>query len=155
MGREAVLRAEDIHKSYGNLEVLKGVSFEIRRGETKVIAGPSGAGKSTLLRCLNPLTKPDKGRVWLEDVELTDPSVDINKMRQKRFVEMTGASKTLDVFDLNTMANGYKYAAAGWFEPLDKYLSNPEITNPDYDFDIAQINDYISIAERKNIKWMF
>lgn len=56
-------------------------------------------------------------------------------MRQKRFVEMTGKSKTLDVFDLNTIANGYKYAAAGWFEPLDEYVSNPEITNPDYDFE--------------------
>ena len=83
MSRDVVLRAEDIHKSYGKLKVLKGVSLEIRRGETKVIAGPSGAGKSTLLRCLNLLVKPDKGRVWLEDVELTDPRTDINKMRQK------------------------------------------------------------------------
>ncbi|MCD6429033.1 MAG: amino acid ABC transporter ATP-binding protein, partial [Desulfurococcales archaeon] len=56
MGKDVVLRAEDIHKSYGKLQVLKGVTFEIRRGETKVIAGPSGAGKSTLLRCLNLLT---------------------------------------------------------------------------------------------------
>ncbi len=83
MGKDVVLRAEDIHKSYGKLQVLKGVTFEIRKGETKVIAGPSGAGKSTLLRCLNLLTIPDKGRVWLEDVELTDPKVNINKMRQK------------------------------------------------------------------------
>ncbi len=83
MSGDVVLRAEDIHKSYGKLQVLKGVTFEIRKGETKVIAGPSGAGKSTLLRCLNLLTMPDKGRVWLEDIELTDPKVDINKMRQK------------------------------------------------------------------------
>ena len=83
MGKEVVLRAEGIHKRYGKLEVLKGVTFDIKRGETKVIAGPSGAGKSTLLRCLNLLTMPDKGKVWLEDVELTNPSVDINKMRQK------------------------------------------------------------------------
>ncbi|RLG85613.1 MAG: glutamine ABC transporter ATP-binding protein [Thermoprotei archaeon] len=83
MSRDIVLKAEDIHKSYGSLKVLKGVSFEIKKGETKVIAGPSGAGKSTLLRCLNLLTKPDKGRVWLEDIELTNPSVNINKIRQK------------------------------------------------------------------------
>lgn len=81
--KEVVLKAEDIHKKYGDHEVLKGISFDIHRGETKVIAGPSGSGKSTLLRCLNQLTKPDKGRVWLEGVELTDSSVDINKMRQK------------------------------------------------------------------------
>ncbi|OYT50780.1 MAG: glutamine ABC transporter ATP-binding protein [Desulfurococcales archaeon ex4484_204] len=80
---DVVLRAEDIHKSYGKTKVLKGISFEVGRGETKVICGPSGAGKSTLLRCLNLLTRPDKGRVWLEDVELTSPSVNINKMRQR------------------------------------------------------------------------
>lgn len=80
---EVVLRVEDIHKRYKDQEVLKGVTFEVRRGETKVIAGPSGAGKSTLLRCINLLTKPDKGRVWLEGVELTDPRTNINKMRQK------------------------------------------------------------------------
>ena len=48
-----VLRVEDIYKKYGNVEVLKGVSFEIKKGETKVIIGPSGSGKSTLLRCIN------------------------------------------------------------------------------------------------------
>ena len=80
---EVILKVEDIHKSYGKVQVLKGVSFELRKGETKVIAGPSGAGKSTLLRCINLLTKPDKGRVWLEGIELTDPKVDINKMRAK------------------------------------------------------------------------
>ncbi len=78
-----VLKVEDIHKSYGKQEVLKGIFFELKRGETKVIAGPSGAGKSTLLRCINLLTKPDKGRVWLENIELTDPEVDINKLRAK------------------------------------------------------------------------
>lgn len=83
MGDDVVLRVEDIHKRYKDQEVLKGVTFEVRRGETKVIAGPSGAGKSTLLRCINLLTKPDKGRVWLEGVELTDPRTNINKMRQK------------------------------------------------------------------------
>ncbi len=83
VGDEIVLRVENIHKRYKDQEVLKGVTFEVRRGETKVIAGPSGAGKSTLLRCINLLTKPDKGRVWLEGVELTDPETNINKMRQK------------------------------------------------------------------------
>jgi len=80
---DVVLKVENIHKTYGNNEVLRGVSFEVKRGETMIICGPSGSGKSTLLRCLNLLTKPDKGRVWLEGTEITDPSTDINKMRQK------------------------------------------------------------------------
>jgi len=83
MGSDVVLKAENLHKSYGKVKVLKGVSLEIRRGETKVIMGPSGAGKSTLLKCLNLLTKPDKGKVWLENIELTNPKVNINKLRAR------------------------------------------------------------------------
>lgn len=56
-------------------------------------------------------------------------------MRQKRFVEMSGKSKTLDVFDLNAIANGYAYNAAGWFEPLEEYINDPSLTNPDYDLE--------------------
>jgi polar amino acid transport system ATP-binding protein len=78
-----VLKIEDIHKSYGKEEVLKGVSFDMKKGETKVIIGPSGTGKSTLLRCINRLTQPDKGRVWLDGVEVTDPKVNINKIRSQ------------------------------------------------------------------------
>jgi len=78
---EMILKVEDIHKNYRELEVLKGISFEVKRGETKVVIGPSGTGKSTLLRCINQLTPPDKGRVWLDGVKITDPKVDINKIR--------------------------------------------------------------------------
>lgn len=80
---DLVLRAEDVHKSYGDNSVLRGVSFEVGRGEIKVICGPSGSGKSTLLRCLNLLTKPDSGRVWLENAEVTDPAINVNRVRQK------------------------------------------------------------------------
>jgi len=83
MSEAEVLKAENIHKRYGNQEVLKGISFEIKRGEIKVVCGASGSGKSTLLRCLNWLTRPDQGRVWLEGAEVTDVSRNINKMRQK------------------------------------------------------------------------
>jgi len=79
---DVILRVEDLHKAYGTEEVLKGISLEVRRGETKVIIGPSGTGKSTLLRCINRLTPPDRGRVWLEGVEITNPRVNINKIRQ-------------------------------------------------------------------------
>jgi len=76
-----LLRVEDLHKRYGKEEVLKGVSFSLDKGETKVIIGPSGTGKSTLLRCINRLTEPDRGRVWLEEVEITSPKVNINRIR--------------------------------------------------------------------------
>jgi len=79
---EAILRIENIHKAYGKTEVLRGVSFDVVAGEVVVIIGPSGTGKSTLLRCVNQLTVPDQGRVWLEDVELTDKGADINKARE-------------------------------------------------------------------------
>ncbi|MDD4903318.1 MAG: amino acid ABC transporter ATP-binding protein [Candidatus Bipolaricaulis sp.] len=78
---DVILRVEDLHKRYGKDEVLKGVSLELRRGQTKVIIGPSGTGKSTLLRCINQLSVPDKGRVWLEDVEITQPRTNINQAR--------------------------------------------------------------------------
>ena len=68
---DAVLRAEDVHKSYDGLEVLRGVSIAVGRGEVKVIIGPSGSGKSTLLRCLALLEPVDAGRVFLEDARLS------------------------------------------------------------------------------------
>lgn len=78
---QTILKVENLHKSYGKTEVIKGVSFELRKGETKVIIGPSGTGKSTLLRCINQLDSPDKGRVWLEDLEITKSHIDINQIR--------------------------------------------------------------------------
>jgi ABC-type polar amino acid transport system ATPase subunit len=63
---EPVLRAEGVSKSYDGLDVLHGVSFEVARGEVKVIIGPSGSGKSTLLRCLALLEPVDSGAVWLD-----------------------------------------------------------------------------------------
>ncbi len=69
---DAVLRAEDVHKSYDGLEVLRGVSIEVGRGEVKVIIGPSGSGKSTLLRCLALLEPVDAGGVYVERERLSD-----------------------------------------------------------------------------------
>ncbi len=68
---EAVLRADGVHKAYDGLEVLRGVSIEVGRGEVKVIIGPSGSGKSTLLRCLALLEPVDSGGVFLEDERLS------------------------------------------------------------------------------------
>jgi len=78
-----ILRVEDIHKAYGDREVLRGVSFSVRKGETKVFIGPSGTGKSTLLRCINQLTVPDQGRVFLHGEEVTNSGSRINYFRQR------------------------------------------------------------------------
>ncbi|MBP2133682.1 polar amino acid transport system ATP-binding protein [Methanomicrobium sp. W14] len=80
---EYILRVEDIHKTYGDSEVLKGVSFNIKKGQTIVFIGPSGTGKSTLLRCINQLTVPEEGRVWLNGEEVTNCGSKINHFRQK------------------------------------------------------------------------
>jgi ABC-type polar amino acid transport system ATPase subunit len=68
---DVVLRADGVHKHYGELDVLNGVSVEVDRGQVKVIIGPSGSGKSTLLRCLAMLETPDAGDVYLEAERLT------------------------------------------------------------------------------------
>lgn len=65
------------------MQVLKGVSFELGEGEVKVVFGPSGSGKSTLLRCINMLSPPDKGEVYLSGQNIMDPEVSINEMRAR------------------------------------------------------------------------
>ena len=71
MSDTPILRVENLSKSYGDLEVLKSVSFDVYKGETKAFIGPSGTGKSTLLRCINQLTVPDDGHVYLNGEEIT------------------------------------------------------------------------------------
>jgi arginine/lysine/histidine transport system ATP-binding protein len=78
-----VLRTELLHKSFGSLDVLKGISTELYKGEVIAILGPSGCGKSTLLRCMNLLEKPTKGRLFFGDQDMSDPKVNISKIRQK------------------------------------------------------------------------
>jgi polar amino acid transport system ATP-binding protein len=77
------VRIERLHKSFGSLEVLKGVDLEVARGEVVVILGPSGSGKSTLLRCVNLLEKPTSGTIYFEDTCITDPATNINVVREK------------------------------------------------------------------------
>ena len=78
---EPLLKVRDLHKRFREEEVIKGVSFDVQHGQTIVIMGPSGTGKSTLLRCINRLVEPDQGRVWLDGLEVTDASTDINGVR--------------------------------------------------------------------------
>ncbi|MGQ7461601.1 amino acid ABC transporter ATP-binding protein [Streptococcus suis] len=80
---EAIISIKDLHKYFGDNEVLKGIDLDIQQGEVVVIIGPSGSGKSTFLRTMNLLEVPTKGRVTFEGVDITDKSNDIFKMREK------------------------------------------------------------------------
>ena len=77
-----ILRTEDLHKSFGKLEVLKGISTTIRKGEVVSIIGPSGGGKSTFLRCLNLLEEPTSGKVYFKEEDITDKKVSNAKFRR-------------------------------------------------------------------------
>lgn len=80
---DTLIKVEDLHKIFGELHAINGVSEEIKKGEVVVTVGPSGSGKSTFLRSLNLLEEPDRGHVYFEGVDITDKKVDINKHRQK------------------------------------------------------------------------
>lgn len=78
-----MIKIENLHKSFGNNEVLKGISKEIKKGEVVAIIGPSGSGKSTFLRCINLLEIPTQGDVFVEGENLTDKKTNIDKIRQR------------------------------------------------------------------------
>jgi polar amino acid transport system ATP-binding protein len=78
-----VIKVVDLHKKFKNLHVLKGINLEVKKGEVLALIGPSGGGKSTLLRCINRLEEPTSGKIYIDGVLITDPKVDINKIRQK------------------------------------------------------------------------
>ena len=81
--KKILIEVKDLCKSFGNVNVLNGISTEIAQGEVVAIIGPSGCGKSTFLRSLNLLEEPTSGVITFEGTDITDKSVDINKMRQK------------------------------------------------------------------------
>lgn len=80
---KTIIQVENLYKSFGKVQVLKGVTEEIHQGEVVSIIGPSGGGKSTFLRCLNLLEEPSSGTVCFEGVDITDKKVNINEHRQK------------------------------------------------------------------------
>ena len=73
----------NLHKSFGKLDVLCGIDFQVNDGEVVCLIGPSGSGKSTILRCLNKLEEPTSGSIMVDGAMITDKSTDINKVRQK------------------------------------------------------------------------
>ncbi|ACL76915.1 amino acid ABC transporter ATP-binding protein [Ruminiclostridium cellulolyticum] len=78
-----MINVKNLHKTFGSLQVLRGIDVTIERGEVVVVIGPSGSGKSTFLRCLNLLEQPTGGEIIFEGINITDKNNDINKQRQK------------------------------------------------------------------------
>ena len=78
-----MISVKDLHKSFGGITVLDGISTQVERGDVVCIIGPSGSGKSTFLRCLNRLETPDSGQILLDGVDLTDPRTDLDRQRMK------------------------------------------------------------------------
>ena len=78
-----MIRVERLSKSFGQIDVLKNINAEIRKGEVVSIIGPSGAGKSTFLRCLNLLDQPTSGSIWIDNVDVLARKADVPKVRQK------------------------------------------------------------------------
>ena len=80
---DAIIRTEGLYKSFGELQVLKGIDVSIRKGEVVSIIGPSGGGKSTFLRCLNLLETPTGGKIWFKGQELTGKKPNVRQLRQQ------------------------------------------------------------------------
>jgi polar amino acid transport system ATP-binding protein len=80
---QPIIRIKDVHKSFGPVEVLKGVTLDVRKGEVVCIIGPSGSGKSTLLRCINALVPINSGSIKVEGQEVHDPALDKLELRKK------------------------------------------------------------------------
>lgn len=80
---QPLIRVQDLGKSFGSIDVLKGITVDIHKGDVVFVVGPSGSGKSTFLRCLNLLEEPTSGHIFFEGTDITDSRTDIDKHRQK------------------------------------------------------------------------
>ncbi len=78
-----LIKVEHLRKCFNEMEVLKDISVDIRKGDVVCVIGPSGSGKSTFLRCLNRLEEPTDGKIFFEGIDITDPKTDIDRHRQK------------------------------------------------------------------------
>ena len=82
MAEQSMISIQHLEKSFGETRVLTDVNIEIQKGEVVVVLGPSGSGKSTMLRCINLLETPTGGHIFIEGQEITDPKVNVNKLRE-------------------------------------------------------------------------
>lgn len=83
MDDKSMIKVKNLHKKFGDLEVLSGIDEHISHGEVVVVIGPSGSGKSTFLRCLNLLEEATAGEIYVDDELITDPKINVNRVRQK------------------------------------------------------------------------
>ena len=104
--QEPLIRVEGLRKSFGSLEVLKGIDLSVNPGEVVTIIGASGSGKSTFLRCLNLLETPDAGHIWFHGQDLTAERCNINKLREDIGMVFQGFNlfNNMDVLDNCTLA---------------------------------------------------
>lgn len=104
--KEPLIRVEGLRKSFGSLEVLKGIDLSVKSGEVVTIIGASGSGKSTFLRCLNLLETPDAGHIWFHGQDLTAERCNINKLREDIGMVFQGFNlfNNMDVLDNCTLA---------------------------------------------------
>ncbi len=123
-----LIKTENLQKSFGKIDVLKGIDIEIKKGEVVVVIGPSGSGKSTFLRCLNRLEEPTGGKIIFEGADITDPKSNINLHRQKMgmvfqqfnlFPHMT-VLKNMTVAPIKLLGINKQDAEARALELLDK-----------------------------------
>jgi polar amino acid transport system ATP-binding protein len=77
------IAVRDLHKYFGDNEVLKGIDFQVDNGQVVCVIGPSGSGKSTLLRCVNRLEEPTSGKIFVEGIDITDPETDLDAVRSR------------------------------------------------------------------------
>ncbi|KFF31341.1 amino acid ABC transporter ATP-binding protein [Bifidobacterium bombi] len=82
-GKNLTLRVDGVRKSFGDNQVLRGVSFDIHRHEVVTLLGPSGSGKSTLMRCINLLEQVDDGQIWLNGTDISDPRINADRTRSR------------------------------------------------------------------------
>ena len=109
VSNKTVLRLDDVRKSFGNTQVLRGISFDIHQHEVVALLGPSGSGKSTLMKCVNLLEQVDDGQIWLGNTDITDPRADQDKIRARIGVvfQQFNLFNNMTVFD-NCMAGVHK-----------------------------------------------
>ena len=82
MSSDVMIQIRGLKKSYGKLQVLRGIDLDVKRGEKMVILGPSGSGKSTLLRCINALEEADSGSILVDGIEVTSRRTNLNHLRE-------------------------------------------------------------------------
>lgn len=103
---DVVISVKGLEKCFGKISVLRGIDYEIKKGEVICVIGPSGSGKSTFLRCLNLLEEPTGGQILFDGVDITDPKTNINKHREK----MGMVFQQFNLFPHMTILNNLTFA---------------------------------------------